>query len=377
MSTENYNLLLVILQIVALLVQSVSLFFLIIYVRKTAQMAEATSKSVEMSQEMASTARLSVEATVRSAEAAEDSVQELRDTREQESAPYVVAYFDASLETFLIYLVIKNIGKTFANRVKLDFEPPIQNSTEGIRISEIPIIKEGIGSLPPGYEIRTLFDSALSYFGKDDLPLSYKVRISYSGGLRDDLRGYDQLLDLGAFKGLSDIDQKGFNDLVKQVEDLAKNQAETNKILHNLVRSIEKGLWLRNQDFIVRDGGLKNSTWPFQILAKLNEFRDTWLSMKESEENINLPSSGIQAKCLLINEQVLALLANRPADTSKHISAELRIIAAKIAELGRMPFYMDGGRSGEKFTSFAEGIIDMIAALEQELFSIDREPEAP
>jgi hypothetical protein len=375
MSTEKYNLLIVILQIVALLVQSVSLVFLIIYVRKTAQMAEATSKSVEMTQEMVSTARLSAEATIRSAKAAEDSVQELRETRERESVPYVVAYFDASLETFLIYLVIKNIGKTFANKVKLDFEPPIQNSTEGINISEIPIIKDGIGSIPPGYEIRTLFDSALSYFGKDGLPLSYKVRISYSGGLRDHLRSYDQMLDLGAFKDLSDIHQRGFNDLVKQVEDLAKNQAETNKSLHNLVRSIEKGIWLRNQDFIVRDGGLQNNSWPFQVLAKLNEFRDIWMSMRESEENINLPSSGIQAKCLLIKEQVLALFANRPVDTSKGIIAELRIIAAKIAELGRMRFYIDGGRSEEKFTSFAEGIIDKIADVEQILLSNDREPE--
>src|SRR6202040_3810920 len=68
MATEQYNLLIVILQVVAL-------FFLIVYVRKTAQMAEATSKSVEMTQEMASTARLSAEATIRSAKAAEDSVQ--------------------------------------------------------------------------------------------------------------------------------------------------------------------------------------------------------------------------------------------------------------------------------------------------------------
>ena len=377
MTTDKYNLLMFILQIVALLVQSISLIFLIIYVRKTAQMAKATSKSVEMTQEMASTAKLSAEATIRSAKAAEESVQELREAREQESAPYVVAYFDASLETFLIYLVIKNIGKTFANRVNLDFEPPIQNSTEGINISEIPILKDGIGSIPPGYEIRTLFDRALSYFGKDELPLSYKVRISYSGGLRDQFRSYEQMLDLGAFKGLSDIDQKGFNDLVKQVQDLAKNQGETSKALQSLSRSIEKGIWLKNQDFIIRDVGSQNNSWPFQVFAKLNEFRDIWVSMKESEEEINLPSSGIHIKCLLINEQLLALMSNRPADTSKDIITELRTIAAKIAELGRMRFYLDGGRSVEKFTRFADSIMDKINEVEKELLYNEQGSETP
>jgi hypothetical protein len=87
---------------------------------------------------MALAANQSAEATLRSARAAEDSVRELRENREQESAPYVVAYFDASFETSLIYLVIKNVAKTPANSVRFLFDPPIQNSLQGIDIAVQP-----------------------------------------------------------------------------------------------------------------------------------------------------------------------------------------------------------------------------------------------
>jgi hypothetical protein len=358
------------LQIGALLLQSVSLVFLIIYVRKTSQIAKATSKSLDIAQRMALAANQSAEATLRSARAAEDSVRELRENREQESAPYVVAYFDASFETSLIYLVIKNVGKTPANNVRFLFDPPIQNSSQGIDIAELPMIRDGIGSIPPGYEIRTLFDSAISYFGQESLPLSFKTSISYSGGLSTELKTYEQLLDLGVFKGLSDVDQKGLNDLVKQVEQLAKAQSDTNKTLQTMVRGIERGIWLRNQDFIIRTTSSEGSLWPWQVLAKLNEFRDIWTSMKDSEEEINLSSSGIQAKCLLFSDQILAGACDRPADVSKEIVGELRTIAANLATLGRMRFTFGAG-SGEKFTNLADSVIGRIDGLEKQLLTYD------
>ena len=177
-------------------------------------------------------------------------------------------------------------------------------------------------------------------------------------------------MDLGVFKGLSDVDQKGLNDLVKQVEQLAKAQSDTNKTLQTMVRGIERGIWLRNQDFIIRTTSSEGSLWPCQVLAKLNEFRDIWMSMKDSEEEINLPSSGIQAKCLLISDQILAGASNRPADVSKEIVVELRTIAANLATLGRMRFTFGRG-SEEKFTNLADSLIGRIDGLEKQLLTHD------
>ncbi|HUS11827.1 MAG TPA: hypothetical protein VMZ30_15270 [Pyrinomonadaceae bacterium] len=366
MSADKYNLSMLFLQIGALLLQSVSLIFLIIYVRKTSQIATATSESLDIAQRMAEAANQSAEATVRSAKAAEDSIRELRETREQETAPYVLAYFDASFDTSLIYLVIKNVGKTPANNVRILFDPPIRNSSRGIEIADLPMIKDGIGSIAPGYEIRTLFDSAISYFGQDNLPLSFKASISYSGGLSADLKTSEQLLDVGAFKGLGDVDHKGLHDLVNQVEQVAKTQSETNKTLQTMVRRIEQGIWLRNQEFIISTTSAEDSLWPRHVLAKLSEFRDIWTSIRDSEEEINLPSSGVQAKCLLLSDQILAGASNRPAGVSTDVAVELRAIAANIASLGRMHFTFGRG-SDERFANLAENILRQIDTLEQTL----------
>lgn len=328
--------------------------------------AEAQEKSEKALGEQVIALHEQAAAIVRQARAAEESVQELREAREQESAPYVVVYFDASVETFLIYLVIKNIGKAFANQVKLVFDPPLRNSTRGIEIANIPLIKDGIGSIPPGYEMRTLFDSSVSYFGNGNLPLSYTVKISYSGNLQDHVRSYEQTLDLAAFLGMGDIQRKGFNDLVKQIEEISKFQKETNNTLRSLLHSVKGGIWLRNQDFIIRTPDFQANSWRQHVLAKLSEFRDLWLSIKESEEDVELATSGLQAKCMLISEQVIAVVSNRPIDTPREIIAELNVIAAKLAELGRLRFYL-GKESSEKFINLADTVIEKIAKVEKEL----------
>ena len=66
--------------IIVLFVQIVSLGFIIKYVKDTASMARST--------------RDSADATRDSAKAAENTVQEMKAAREEESAPHVVVYFD-------------------------------------------------------------------------------------------------------------------------------------------------------------------------------------------------------------------------------------------------------------------------------------------
>lgn len=76
-------------QVVGIVVQFLSLIFLIIYVIKTWEMAAAT--------------RVAAEAT-------QGSVAEMREARDQQTAPYIIVYFDVPFGTSLIYLVVKNIG---------------------------------------------------------------------------------------------------------------------------------------------------------------------------------------------------------------------------------------------------------------------------
>src|SRR6266487_841766 len=89
------------------IVQIISLIFLIIYVIKTWEMASATRKA---------------------AEATENSVSEMRDARDQETAPYVILFFDVPTGSDLIYIVIKNIGYSVATHIKIDLTPSLRSN---------------------------------------------------------------------------------------------------------------------------------------------------------------------------------------------------------------------------------------------------------
>jgi hypothetical protein len=121
----------------------------------------------------------------------------MKEARDQETAPYIFVYFDIIVEKQDIYLFVKNVGKSIANNVKLKFEPELITSLGPINL---PFIKDGIGSLPPRSEIKTFFDNGIEYFEKNKLPLNYKVRISYFGGIESKERIIEQFLDLSAIK---------------------------------------------------------------------------------------------------------------------------------------------------------------------------------
>jgi len=348
-------------------VQLATLIAVIIYVWKTWQLAIATKNLADITKDMSAATQESAKATLKSAKVAEDTLQELRESRDQESAPYVMVYFEIPTGRSVIYLVVKNVGKTTANDIKFSFIPRLQSGTKGVNIDNIWLIKNGLASLAPGEERRTFFDSTIGLFKSPDTPLQYTVNISYFGGLRKEARTYKQVLDLKALEGLLYTSEKGLSDLVKQVEKLVSEQSKTNRIADEIADSLKSGIWIRNQDFIIRDLKPQWNDWQFHILAKLKEFRLLWASTKESDEEINPASSGIQAKCLLMSEQILAATSNSPDNISNDILQELINIAAKLSQLGSMPFYPDGGESILEFEKLGDSIITIIEAIDSGL----------
>jgi hypothetical protein len=329
-----------IIDIILAVVQIATLIALIIYVIKTWQIASASKKSTKVSEEI---------------------LKEMKESRDQEVAPYVVAYFDIPYGKHWIYLVVKNVGKSVAKNVKLEFEPPLKNSNVE-KISDMHLIKEGIGSIPPGYEIRTFFDSAISYFNKSELPLTYKVKISYSGGLRSDIRSAEQIMDLSAFKGLSFLDEKGMHELVKEVEKLVKHNDKISHKLEKIADSLANGIWLKNPDFLIAGLQLEPELWRAIALAKLIEFKTLWTSVygKEHEKLINPFLADLKNKSALIGAQILTIASNAPSNVSSELTDHLVEVAVKLSELGRARFYIDGGASVNAFDELGDCIINLI-----------------
>lgn len=212
-------------QIILFFVQIASLVFLIIYVIKTWEMASATRKA---------------------AEATEKSVLEMREQRDTEIAPYVIAYLDGQGPiNAMLYLVIKNTGKTVAKNVKVIFDPPLQTIFPDFLIKVLP--PNGIPSIPPGYEIKTTLESFATY--KKTGPMAFDVTVIYSGGISDKLREDNYHLDLEIFRGI-----------VYSVE--SKPVSETAKAIKKLNSSIESVFEkLREFDIVISQGAdsVKNS----------------------------------------------------------------------------------------------------------------------
>jgi hypothetical protein len=83
----------------------------------------------------------------------------------------------------------------------------------------LPMIRDGIPMLPPGYEIKTTLDFTQKYF-QSGLPLVYNAKVTYTGGMEEKQRETDCVADLSAFRQLTHIERHDLHDLVTRVERL-------------------------------------------------------------------------------------------------------------------------------------------------------------
>jgi hypothetical protein len=189
-------------------IQVLTLIAIIIYVWKTWQLASDTRA-------MSEAAKKSAEATLKSAELSEKVLQEMEASRDLLVTPHVIVYFDNQYENFgRLFLVVRNVGKGLAENIKLKFTPDLINH-DGPEIGKIFMLKHGIPSLPPGYEIRHSFDRIGAYFDGDGtyrdngLPKAYDVEVTFYGGIdKEKPKTVHQKLDLEVFIGTHTVKVK-------------------------------------------------------------------------------------------------------------------------------------------------------------------------
>lgn len=323
-------------QLILFFVQITSLIFLIIYVIKTWEMASATRKA---------------------AEATERSVLEMRETRDQETAPFIIAFFDVQTEASLIYLVVKNIGHTVATQVKFTFTPELRSSNDNRLLKEVGFIKNGIESMPPNYEIRTLVDSSPSYFGNKELPLKYNVEIKYYGGIEAKQRTTNQQLDLSANKGISYVRNKTIGNLVDEIEKLRKETREIKNAMSDIATTLEEGIYVSNGSLLVTKLEPDMKNWEQYLIAKLNEFENLWTVFYRQEREQGIGLSKLKVHAQNIGKQIMLINANKLGNVPVDVLERTALIAQKLQKLGQITFYMDGGDSLKKFNEMGDSII--------------------
>src|SRR5260370_5699179 len=330
------------------IIQAATLIVVIIYTIYTARMTSAARAS---------------------ADAANNTVKEMKEAREQENAPYIVVYFDIPTNNNLIYLIIKNVGKSIATDVKLTFTPSLSSRVfKGI--NDTPLIENGISSLPPNYELRTLFDGVINRFGNADFPMTYLVEVSYTGGLVKERRTSTQTLDLSMFYGLMQVNEKGLNELVKTVEAIAENTGKINGNLKDVSESLTSGIWIKNPRLTTSVVNSRSETWYDSVLAKLQEFVLLWTYAygKSEEKQVDPFLTDLQNKLILISEQLVAILSESPETTSNEIKEAISSIAANLQALGYKKLYIDGGDSLKAFYTLGDSTIKGIYSLIKKKF---------
>lgn len=370
---STLDIILVGVQILTFIINAAALWGLFLYVRKTTDIAAATVKAAEVSQ--------------RAAEISQSILTEMREARDEESAPYVVLYFDVQSERNIMDLVIKNVGKSVAKNVKFEFQPPLINS-DGKSVSDTSLVKNGIGSIPPGYEIRVLFDTPLWYYGAqadgNELPLIYEVKVSYTGGMVSGERVLVQNLDLSPYLGFSFLQQKGMNELVKALEKLVDSGGNviTNR-LDNLSEVLKSGLWFKNTEILSNNAVGIPDTWSLIAQAKLNEFKFLWSSIYAGDINklVNPFLNDLRVSSLILSSQILKITANAPAGVSNEIKNMLLGIASRLNELSSERIYVGKGsrvsfdNKGTEIVNLIDGVIEKLTS-NVEAENIGREQSA-
>lgn len=335
-----------------MVVAAVTLYFIIKYVRDTAAMAVATRDS---------------------AKAAEMTVQEMKATRDEENAPFVVVYFNHYQSFHSLYLVVENIGKKVATDIKLKFTPRLQ-VTEFNKdlIAKNSLLNNGIKSLVPNYKIPIPFDF-LTHYLKANLPMEYEVTVTYQGNPSLPPIVLEYTLDLSHYNYIHFQTEPGLNQidttLTRFALDINQHLNQFRSIPYDL-KEIANAL---NRDVMAQYNQRADGN-NIDILAKLKEFVLIWtLDYGKEEEKLKKSSMfDLRTKCLLVKDDILIGIAN--GEPHQWIE-DVKTVIVKMSKLGNMTLLLDGyvvaesrrGHSIEDFNKLGDSIIEDIKSITEQI----------
>ena len=153
---------------------------------------------------------------------ARDQIDEMRKAELEGRRPYVIVTVEYSeTSRHLFDLVVRNIGQRPAEVVSISLDPPpvSANETAGYELSNAKMLKEPVAMIAPGQEMRAFYDSYIGRDGRDDLPSTHRVRLSYQ-----DSSGHEyteaSVVDINAMRGTTFTEVKTVHDIAKSLTDI-------------------------------------------------------------------------------------------------------------------------------------------------------------
>ena len=325
-------------ELVSLLIQSLTLIVVAYYTALTRELVKSADTS---------------------AGSASKAVEDARLARIEEAAPHVLVFFDPNPHTsHFLQFVIRNAGKTPAYDVKLTFDPKLENSGE-VNIDDLSVLQEGVHMLPPGYELKTIFDLSRKYYSRDDLPLRYRVDVRYRMTGQSGVRCEEQVLDLQALKGLMQLDRNDLHDVHSQLQQLGKYTEDVAHKLGRLVDTAETGVTIQNPSLTV---DLVDGAGPDlrHLEAKLRQFKTSWAIAAAEDRVVAARWLPLQSYC---RSAALAISMHAAAAPSSK-AAE---VAAALHQMADSRWVFDGGHTLRQFTERGRRVCELIDETLEEL----------
>lgn len=145
---------------------------------------------------------------------------EARKARVEASRPYVVVTIEpAGVGPQLFDLMVQNIGQRPALDVSITLDPAPRRAREtaGHEIGKIKMLNEPVALIAPGQEMRVFYDDHSERMGREDLPSSHQVSLTYR-----DSSGHEysesSVLDIEAMKGAMFTSVRTIHDIGKSLE---------------------------------------------------------------------------------------------------------------------------------------------------------------
>lgn len=150
-------------------------------------------------------------------------VREARRLRQQQFRPVVVV--DLEEKNRILEIVVRNVGLTVAREVKFHVSPPFESSMSDYDLSSTHMFANGIATLPPGKEYRTLFDSLVQR-SQSGLQRAYTVTVSYSDFEGEQTFTDESLLDIGIYHDFMYRSETDLKDVVKELKQIGKTMGK-------------------------------------------------------------------------------------------------------------------------------------------------------
>jgi len=84
--------------------------------------------------------------------------------------------------------------------------------------------------------MRASVDVIDNVLKSETLPKQYRVKVSYTGGIKANLRESEYLLDLNVFKGILETHTRSLTDLTLAVESISDKIDELAKSIHDSIK---------------------------------------------------------------------------------------------------------------------------------------------